>query len=133
MAHRISYSSLLVRIKTECNEYASHRNPIRFTISTRFHGPGRLSGYNRPDCCTANSAFSHYEFNLLNVKQFILLDLRKMMILRMILLGLTAADGFYSQTLNAVHHYRTGYYNRNSFSKCYCLQLFWSIKTHIFI
>ena len=44
--------------------YASHRNPIRFTVSTRLHGPGRLSGYNRLDCCAANSAFSHYEFNL---------------------------------------------------------------------
>ena len=80
-----------------------------------------------------NSAFSHYEFNLLNVKQFKLLDLRKMMILRMILLGLTAADGFYSQTLNAVHHYRTGYYNRNGFSKCHCLRLFGSIKAQILI
>ena len=67
MAHKISYSSLLIRIKTEFNEYACHRNPIRFTISTRLHGPGRLSGYNRPDCCAANFAFSHYEFNLLNV------------------------------------------------------------------
>ena len=43
-----------------------------------------------------------------------------MMILRMILLGSAAADGFYSQTQNAVHHYHTGYYNRKSFSKCHC-------------
>merc|ERR1712168_1527337 len=34
----------------------------------------------------------------------------------MIFLGLTAADGFYSQTQNAIHHYRTGYNNRNAFS-----------------
>ena len=54
-----------------------------------------------------------------------------MMILRMILLGLTAADGFYSQTLNAVHHYRTGYYNRNGFSKCHCLLFYRNAHTCI--
>lgn len=43
-----------------------------------------------------------------------------MMILRTILLGSAAAGGFYSQTQNAVHHYRTGYNNRKSFSKCHC-------------
>ena len=61
-----------------------------------------------------------------------------MMILQMILLGSAAADGFYSQTLNAVHHYRTGYFNRNCFSKCdFSLILqknfFCSSRTHILI
>ena len=51
-----------------------------------------------------------------------------MLILRMILLGLTAADGFYSQTLNAVHHYRTGYYNRKGFSECHYSPIFLSYK-----
>ena len=36
------------------------------------------------------------------------------MIFQMILLGLANADGFYTQTQNAVNHYRNGYYSRNS-------------------
>ena len=36
------------------------------------------------------------------------------MIFEMILLGLANADGFFTQTQNAVTHYRNAYYSRNS-------------------
>ena len=36
------------------------------------------------------------------------------MIFQMILLGLANADGYFTQTQNAVNHYRNAYYSRNS-------------------
>ena len=36
------------------------------------------------------------------------------MIFKMILLGLANADGYFTQTQNAVNHYRNAYYSRNS-------------------
>ena len=36
------------------------------------------------------------------------------MLSKMILLGLAQADGLFTHTQNAVNHYKTGYYNRNS-------------------
>ena len=38
------------------------------------------------------------------------------MIFQMILLGLANADGYFTQTQNAVNHYRNAYYSRNSAS-----------------
>ena len=37
-----------------------------------------------------------------------------MMIFQMIFLGLAKADGFFTQTQNAVNHYRNAYYRTNS-------------------
>ena len=38
------------------------------------------------------------------------------MMFQMILLGLANADGYFTQTQNAVNHYRNAYYSRNSAS-----------------